>query len=88
MSQPITLKPLQRLMKPECGKCMYYDVDPDMANAAAANNLTAPPQGICNRYPPSSQILMTPQGPTAVMVKQVVPSMHWCGEFSIKLTTV
>jgi len=82
---PITLKPLRFTTKPECGKCMYYDIDPDMTNAAAAGNLTAPPQGICNRYPPSSQILMTQQGPSAVMIKQVVPAKHWCGEFADKL---
>jgi hypothetical protein len=86
MNQPVTLKPL-RFANPECSKCQFYGIDPDMAHAAAVNNLNAPPQGICNRYPPSSQILMTPQGPTAVMIKQVVPASHWCGEFSAKLAS-
>lgn len=82
MSQPVTLQPLR--FDPSCADCVYCKVDPDASKAAKSQNLQAPEQGVCNRYPPTSQLLMTAQGPMSLMVKVVVPLDHWCGEFKGK----
>jgi hypothetical protein len=75
---PVTLKPL---VMPSCSTCLYCRSDRDLESTAKLQNLKAPDQGICVRFPPTSQLVGTPQGAVAMMVKTVIPLDHWCGEF-------
>lgn len=74
----MNLSPLPSLES--CAACKFFRAHP-----ARPENLKAPPQGLCLRYPPSVHPMEAGGGQVAFMgVNPTVPAVHTCGEWQMR----
>lgn len=67
-----------------CAKCVFALPLRDAAANGPTPDLAALKNDalICRRFPPSVQIVSTPQGPALMALRPNVMPNDWCGEFA------